>query len=496
VTGVLLGLALLTGCDSAPAPSTSPVPPPTPSDAAESPSGPPQVAFRWDSPRDGSKVSKRRLMLRAAPDVPGTSDGARVVFSIDWPGSTPHEACVATAPTDAGAWQCEVDLVALRAPDGSLKLDFAVEAQGGSVDKSPDGKRTVEYRPPAPTWRAARQVLPKGCGAPVLTIDGSSSYHVAATCDRGVGYAVGSAGGAWSARLFKSPTDRFDLGPQLAVDGDTLYLAFTRYRSQNGGDTCSSGLPYRTVGVYLRSRALPDGQWSAPHPLGPGGDTLDAIRVRDGTIHATVGDQRGASRYERISGSSVDRVPLHRVNGSSLRMGDDGKARMAYVDWKDGAIKLATVDGSDVTSTTVADRGILLDPLLVLGPGNQPHLVWTRFDAEDGSCGGVDLLSPNGTYYASLVDGKWESEKITKATGPTSFVLEPDTGAVHVLVNGNHNGRGGRLTHYERSPGGDWTSTQLRAPVDGGISIRSDESDGTLVVAYADNGIIRVMTRR
>ena len=41
--------------------------------------------------RDGAKVTKRRLIVRAAPDVPGTSDGARVTFSIDWPGSVPHE---------------------------------------------------------------------------------------------------------------------------------------------------------------------------------------------------------------------------------------------------------------------------------------------------------------------------------------------------------------------------------------------------------------------
>ena len=80
--------------------------------------------------------------------MPGTSDGARVTFSIDWPGDPRHEACVATEPTDAGAWECDVDLAALKAPAGSLKLDFDVEAQAGTIDESPDGKRTVEYRPP------------------------------------------------------------------------------------------------------------------------------------------------------------------------------------------------------------------------------------------------------------------------------------------------------------------------------------------------------------
>ena len=144
---------------------------------------------------------------------------------------------MATEPTDAGAWECDVDLAALQAPAGSLKFDFDVEGAGGTVDESPDGKRAVEYRPPK---RRRGERLGKSCRraatAPVLTIDASSGYHVAATCEGGIGYAVGLR---WPAhggpRSFKSPTDRFDLGPQLAVDGDTLYLAFTRYRTRERG---------------------------------------------------------------------------------------------------------------------------------------------------------------------------------------------------------------------------------------------------------------------
>ena len=493
----LLGLALLAGCDPAPTPSVVPVPSPGPSEATESfPSAPPEVAFRWASPKDGAKVSKRRLTLRAAPDVAGTSDGARVTFSIDWPGDPRHEACVATKPTDAGAWECDVDLAALQAPAGSLKFDFDVEAQAGTVDESPDGKRTVEYRPPKPTWRPARQVLPKGCYGPALTVDEASVYHVAATCDGAIGYASGSGGRA-AARMFKSPGDRIDLGPELAVDDNTLYLAFTRYRPQNEADTCGGEGPfYLNVGVYVRSRTLPDGAWSAPRQIGRPEDVLYGFRVRDGTIHATVLNRRGANRYERITASTEDRVPIRRVDGTSLRVGDDGKARMAYVDWKDGAIKVATVDGLDVTSTVVSDGGILRNPLLALGPGNQPHVVWTRYKSEDGGCGGSTLLDAQGTYYGTLRNGTWTSERITKATGLASFALDPETGAVDVLVNGNSDsGSRGRLTHYERASGGGWTATPLRTPVGGGVVIRRDAADGSLVVAYGDGGI-RVMTRR
>jgi hypothetical protein len=181
----------------------------------------------------------------------------------------------------------------------------------------------------------------------------------------------------------------------------------------------------------------------------------------------------------------------------SLRVGSDGKPRLAYVDRR-GSIRLVTLNGIEGTSTTVANRGKLVDPLLVLGSGNRPHLVWTRFAAEDAGCGGETAgISPRGTYYATAVDGEWRVERITKATGTKSFVIDPDSGAVHVLVNGKGRG-GGSLRYFERGPRGDWTSKRLRASVDGGVVIRRDQSTGTLVVVFKDgyDGAVRMLTRR
>ena len=154
-------------------------------------------------------------------------------------------------------------------------------------------------------------------------------------------------------------------------------------------------------------------------------------------------------------------------------------------------------DGLDVTSTVVADGGILRNPLLALGPGNQPHVLWTRYKSEDGGCGGSTLLDAQGTYYGTLRNGTWTSERITKATGPASFALDPETGAVEACcVNGSPNSASrGRLTHYERGSGGGWTAAPAGTPVGGGVVIRRDAADGSLVVAYGDGGI-RVMTRR
>ena len=169
----------------------------------------------------------------------------------------------------------------------------------------------------------------------------------------------------------------------------------------------------------------------------------------------------------------------------------------AYVNWHDGSIRLVTTDGTGATSTVVASEGKLADPLLALGPGNQPHLIWTRYKNEDGGCGGSALIDAQGTYYGTLKNGTWTAERITKETGATSFALDPNTGAVDVLVNGDLDpSSGDRLTHYERAPGGGWTATPLRAPVDGGFVIRRDEASGTLVVVFQDGRVIRVMTRR
>jgi hypothetical protein len=498
----LIGLAVLAGCEPAPLPSTVPDELPTPTADAEAfPSEPPQAAFRWASPRDGDKVAKRRLTLRAAPDVPGTSDGARVVFSIDWPGSPPQEACVAESPTNAGAWQCEVDLEALHAPSGSLKLDFDVAVQSGTIDESPDGKRTVEYRPAAATWRAAKQVFPKRCFSPVLVVDGSSRYHVTATCGDKVGYAEGSATGAWTMQTLEPPARHVEQAPQIAVDGRDLYIAYTRYGPVIDADTCGGpySVRYEDLGVYYRKRTLPDGEWSKPRRLGRANDILGSLRVADGTLLAAMVGPAGTSLvYQSVDGGSRVRSRLKGVGDEfSLRVGSDGKARVAHVA-DDGSLRLLTSDGTKTASMVVADKGTLLNPLLLLGPGNQPHLIWTRYAKEDGGCGGgTGGMSPEGTYYATLVDGKWKPERVTRAVGPMSFVLDTETGAVHVVVNGERNQRAGnRLTHYERAPGGGWTATPLQGSVDGGFMIRLDEADGTLVVAYQDGNVIRVMTRR
>ena len=80
-----------------------------------------------------------------------------------------------------------------------------------------------------------------------------------------------------------------------------------------------------------------------------------------------------------------------------------------------------------------------MNPLLVLGAGNQPHLVWTRDATAQPGCAVPGRARTTGPTTRRASTGRGSVERITKATGPTSLVLDTDTGAVHVLVNGNPN---------------------------------------------------------
>ena len=280
-----------------------------------------------------------------------------------------------------------MDLAGLKAPRGTLRLDFDVNRGSGVVEESPDGKRSLDYRPPAPTWRAARTILPKACDAPALAVE-PGRYHVASTCGEAIRYAEGAATGAWSVTRLQPPARHIEIAPQLAVDGHTLYMAYTRYGPVVGAETCGPGVEYADLGVYYRTRALPGGTWSKPRRIGREGDVLDGFRVVDGTIHATVvPNNSGRAAYVAAGGGSTAWVPLRGASGgTSLRVGDDGKPRVAYVNWRDGTVRFATIDGSTVASTIVASKGYLVDPLLVLSGGNRPHLVWTRDSTAQGGC--------------------------------------------------------------------------------------------------------------
>ena len=284
-------------------------------------------------------------------------------------------------------------------------------------------------------------ILPKRCDAPVLAID-PNGYHVAATCGGSIGTAEGSATGAWKRTMLAAPAHRTESDPQLAVDGDTmlpgLYAVWAGRRAPRPAERRQLQGSRRVLSGREASRTA-----SGPNPrqVGRSGDTLDAFRAMDGTLHAIVLPQ-GVSPavYEQVGDGSTTRVRLPRViRRIAARRRRRRSPESPDVDSRDGGIRLATIDGTSVDTEVVASRGTLINPLLVLGAGNQPHLVWTRDATAELGCAVPDANKADGTYYGTMVDGTWVVERITKATGPTSMVLDTDTGGVHVLVNGSPN---------------------------------------------------------
>ena len=207
--------------------------------------------------------------------------------------------------------------------------------------------------------------------------------------------------GSWTTTTFSHPADRFDLEPQVAIDGNTVYVAYTRAAPA----TC--GLDY--IGVYYRWRTLPNGAWSTTTRIGRSADSLESFRVVGGVFHLTVQDTAGVGQYETTATGSLKRYVLpgsEFLTESSVRVGDDGAARVVYT--TDGPIRYAVFHGSGfdwqiIPGTDAFDT----DPQLVLDADNRAHVVWSRSGA--AGCGAED---PGSTARAPT------TRRTARARGP------------------------------------------------------------------------------
>ena len=202
----------------------------------------------------------------------------------------------------------------------------------------------------------------RGCSSVVAIFDAAGTAHLAASCAVGplseVQYAVSSGVGRWTATSFPAPTRRLEMDPQLAIEGSTLYLAYTRLAPTDGG--CGDD-GMQDVGVYYRQRSLPNGAWSEPHQIGGERDELQSFRVSGGVVYATLyNDSVGATVFTSQTDHSDQRIIIPGAVGStSMRIGDDQKPRIAFE--ADG-IAYATVDADALTSTTISGTSRGWDP--------------------------------------------------------------------------------------------------------------------------------------
>jgi hypothetical protein len=375
-----------------------------------------------------------------------------------------------------------------------------------SPEPTPEPTVAPTPRPPLPvaqankaTWSKPNLVMHGNCPRSVAVIDDSSRYHVAGECDMKIRYATSTNGKTWETTTFKAPAHRFDVDPQIAIDGRTLYLAFTRLRPTDGG--CGDdGLV--DVGVFYRTRALPSGKWSTPVQIGKPGDHLQSFRVVNGVIHETVNthEEQGPVYYASQRGATHRRVLLKDAQQTSLRIGDDRRARVAFT--TDHTVRLATIGsaGRVNTHTVFAANDVYTwSPVLVLGANNAAYLSWTATTWSGGGCADGDFQSPReGTWFATDASGRWERKRLTPDPTFASLAADAETGRVHVLYADS---RGYRF--ITRAADGTWSGIRLDRSIDaGGLLLRRDAATGRFLAVgtqwtedEARNGIYALVRR-
>jgi hypothetical protein len=345
-----------------------------------------------------------------------------------------------------------------------------------------------------PGWTGPLRVgNPTACTHIVAAIDAAGRFHLAAECGGRIRYSSSEAGASWSSTFFAHPTGSQDLDPQIAIDGNVLYVAYSR----KAGEDCSGRFE---AGVYYRHRLLPGGAWSGAVRLGSVEDSLQSFRVVAGTLHATVHNNHDEHLYYETSRGGV----VHRhliVDGagpsSSLRVGSDGLTRIVYQG--QNGLRYAVFTGSafrtsSIPGTTSDDQF----PLLVLDAANHAHVTWIRTSGP--GCAQRDPQPDDGTYYATNRTGAWSTgaaRRITALFGPTSLTVDTASGRVHILTSGFTSS----LRYWTKSANGRWTGLTLASTRAVAVAIRLDQSRGVLLAAYVaeladgSGGSVYVLTK-
>jgi hypothetical protein len=351
-----------------------------------------------------------------------------------------------------------------------------------SIDPSPTPVPTPVPTPsptPKPVAWSGFQSIATGdeCWGLSATIDAQGRHHLAAVCGRDIRYLTSPDGSSWRATDLPMPSERVDQDPQLAIDGDTAYLAFSRLAPEDGG--CGDdGL--QDLGVYVRSRSLPNGRWSQPVRVGVVADSLQGFRAVDGVQHLTVRAQDGGVFYESITNGALTRIALPNAVSASLRVGDDGHARIAFTTGH--TLRYARVDGSNLQVSTIAKVSdtYIQAPLLVLGAGDRPYVLFTEYRDTGGGCVSIDPGPQDGTYFAWGGTSDWTIERFSKSIGSHTFTVD-GSGRAHAIVTGD-----GSLRYFT-SRGTGWQSTKISTREGlGDPIIRVDPASGRLVLFGID----------
>ncbi len=388
-----------------------------------------------DRPRAVILVMSAALVVAACGDAPAVVDPAGAPAPTATPTVQPF---VDPSPDPSGApAQGAVDPSPSPTPISTPPVIKPVVAPARAVPK---------------VWSKAAVVMSGECWSPAATVDSAGTFHVVSGCGMGIRYATSKDGKHWRTTVLPHLAHRSDVEPQIAVDGSRLYVAYTRQRQLDGG--CGdSGLV--DVGVYYRTRTLPNGRWSAPTRLGPAGAHLQGFRVVNRVIHETfiTQDREGPVWYGSLSGRTFRSVRIPGATGTSLRVGDDGRARIAYT--TGDSIRYATITGGSPSFRVVFRSRIMqMDaPSLVLGTGDRAYMAWAVHPVYGGGCadGGAPDVKP-GTYFGTDVSGAWRVKRITALVTSPSLALDASTGRLFTALTTERETR-----DLARRPDGTWT---------------------------------------
>jgi hypothetical protein len=315
-------------------------------------------------------------------------------------------------------------------------------------------------------WSHPALVSPDNCFNPVAAIDGRGGLHMAADCGGWIRY-WRQSGSSWSSTIFRAPSDRLDGDQQLAIDGNTLYLAFDRVYP----NCCF-------IGVYYRSRTLPSGSWTGIKRLGHSGDRLHSFSAVRGRLHATVVGEAGRETYETNVSGTLRRYAIPGASPyapSSLAVGNDNRARVAY-EATSHTLRVARFVGNGFAWSTIPGTGRLdVTPTLVLDAQDRAHVVWEhRTDFEDLGITPAEHAA-DGTYYATNRSGSWTARRITRNIGDASLAVDVVSGRIHVLLGGEAG-----LKYYTTATGRSWAGITIDAEYSQDVSIRLRQATGRL----------------
>ena len=455
------------------------------------------------SPSSADRSKTRDRSFHRSTAVPRTAVLAAVILAV---------ALVAAACGSSSTPPPSASPVAIAVPSAGLSARPSVEASpspttaiatavpsAAAVDTAnPSGSPVVENESASPTpslapgWSQPIHVGPTVsangpyCGELVGGIDSSHRDYLAFECTDRVYVAVGSPDGTWTSMSFAPPAHRIEQDPQLAFWGDHVYLAYSRIAVTDGG--CGDdGL--RDVGVYYRTRVMPSGTWSAPIRIGAINDGIEDLAVDGSTLFATVANRTDGRRYlEVVHGGTTARYRLNGAAGpASLRIGDDGKARVVYAAAKN--LDYAVLSGTTLTTTAIPKTGDRSwAPSLVLGPHDQPDVLWYSMDRGGGCVAGEEPT--DGLYLSSLQGGTWTSARITKNLDSAALQADPSTGRLYLIHMVKTN-----LELQTKDPGGSWTTSFVASIlVSDGFDLLRDPSTGLLLVYWIDDSGVEVMT--